>query len=148
VSAAFTEIPTVDLTRWTQVDDPNERDRFAEELLQICHETGFLLLVGHGIEQGWIDRYFAGLEAFFALPEETKAKIDKVASPQFRGWERVGAELTNNRVDYREQLDVCTENPLRMHADDEPAYLRLDGPNQWLEQNDLPGFHDLVGMAL
>ena len=144
VSASFTEIPTLDLARWTQVDDPQERDRFADELLRIGHEAGFLLLVGHGVEQAWIDRYFAALEAFFALPEQTKAKIDKVASAQFRGWERVGAELTNNRVDFREQLDLCTENPIRPRADDQTTYLRLDGPNQWLDETDLPGFRDLV----
>ena len=84
VSAAFTEIPTIDLARWTHSDDSGERDRFAEEFLRISHETGFLLLVGHGVDQAWIDRYFAALEAFFALPEETKATIDKIASVEDR----------------------------------------------------------------
>ena len=53
--------------------------------------------------------YFAALERFFALPDERKATIDKRLSPHFRGWERVGAELTNNRTDYREQLDLSSE---------------------------------------
>lgn len=84
--------------------------------------------------------YFRQLEQFFALPEATKAQIDKRNSAHFRGWERVGAELTNNRVDHREQLDVSTEHSPHP-ADAEPAYLRLDGPNQWLPEHELPGFH-------
>ena len=44
-------------------------------------------------------------------PRTSRPTIDKVRSPHFRGWERVGAELTDNRTDYREQLDVSTENP-------------------------------------
>ena len=88
-------------------------------------------------------RYFDLLQAFFALPEDVKAQIDKVRSPHFRGWERVGAELTDNRIDHREQLDVSTENP-PYPPDAEPPYLRLDGPNQWLPDDVLPGFHRAV----
>ena len=83
------------------------------------------------------------LQAFFELPEDVKAEIDKVRSPHFRGWERVGAELTDNRTDFREQLDVSTENP-PYRADALPPYLRLDGPNQWLPDGVLPGFHRAV----
>ncbi len=88
-------------------------------------------------------RYFALLRAFFDLPEDVKATIDKRRSRHFRGWERVGAELTDNRTDYREQLDVSSEHPARA-ADVEPAYLRLDGPNQWLPEDVLPGFRAAV----
>ena len=64
-------------------------------------------------------------------------------SPHFRGWERVGSELTDNRTDHREQLDVSTENP-PYPPDAVPPYLRLDGPNQWLPDDVLPGFHRAV----
>ena len=58
--------------------------------------------------------------SFFALPDSIKARIDKAQSPWFRGWERVGAELTDLSVDYREQIDVWTELPPRPR-DVEPA---------------------------
>ncbi len=109
----------------------------------MCHEIGFFQLVGHGVPVGFRARYFDLLQAFFALPEDVKAEIDKVRSPHFRGWERVGAELTDNRTDFREQLDVSTENP-PYPADSIPPYLRLDGPNQWLPDEILPGFHRAV----
>ena len=140
-SESFTDIPVVSLEGWQ--GDSDQRAAIGSHVVQVMHDVGFLTLVDHGIEAEFIDRYFAALKAFFDLPDDTKALIDKRLSPHFRGWERVGAELTDNRVDYREQLDVSTENP-PYDADVEPAYLRLDGPNQWLAEDILPGFHELV----
>ncbi len=109
----------------------------------MCHRVGFFSLVDHGVPNDFLGRWWVGLEAFFALPEADKERIDKRRSPHFRGWERVGAELTDNRVDHREQLDVSSEHPAR-DLEVLPAYLRLDGPNQWLDESILPGFHALV----
>jgi isopenicillin N synthase-like dioxygenase len=105
--------------------------------------VGFFSLVDHGIPLEFFERLFGGVERFFALPEEVKATVDKRHSRHFRGWERVGAELTNNRPDFREQLDLSTEHPPRDPAA-QPPYLRLDGPNQWLPEDVVPGFHALV----
>jgi isopenicillin N synthase-like dioxygenase len=140
-TVAFTAIPQVDLARWAGSEA--DRSVLAAEVRTICHEIGFFQLVGHGVPVGFRARYFDLLQAFFELPEDVKAEIDKVRSPHFRGWERVGAELTDNRTDFREQLDVSTENP-PYGADAEPPYLRLDGPNQWLPDDVLPGFHRAV----
>ena len=138
---SFSTIPTVSLHGWTAPDA--DRSAFAGELTAVCHDVGFFYLVDHGVEQDVLDRYFSLLAEFFALPETVKATIDKRLSPHFRGWERVGAELTDNRTDYREQLDVSTENP-PYGLDAQPPYLRLDGPNQWLPEQVLPGFHATV----
>jgi isopenicillin N synthase-like dioxygenase len=138
---AFTTIPVVDLRRWH--DSAAERAALADEVRAVCHEVGFFHLVGHGVPAAFVADYFAALHRFFALPEATKARIDKANSRHFRGWERVGAELTNNRPDHREQLDLSTENP-PYPPDVEPVFLRLDGPNQWLPEDVLPGFHGIV----
>lgn len=139
--AGFTQIPVVSLRSWRGADD--ERRAVADALVRACHEVGFFLLVDHGIDQELIDRYFAALKEFFALPIESKALMAKANSRHFRGWEAIGAELTNNRVDYREQIDLSSEHPAR-DADVHPAYLRLDGPNQWLPDETLPGFREVV----
>ncbi|MBU3689965.1 MAG: isopenicillin N synthase family oxygenase, partial [Actinobacteria bacterium] len=70
-------------------------------------------------------------------------RIAKVNSPYFRGWEDIGSELTDNKVDHREQLDLSTENP-PYPAGTSPAFLRIDGPNQWLPESTLPGFRAAV----
>lgn len=139
----FEAIPVLSLDRWMGTTDPDRRRGFADDLCRTCHDVGFLLLVDHGIESGFFDRYFDALARFFALPERSKATIDKAGSPHFRGWERVGSELTDNRVDHREQLDVSSEHPPRS-GDALPAYLRLDGPNQWPDEHLLPGFRSVV----
>ena len=98
-------LPIIDLAPWFD-GDQNSRLKLCARLGEIGHETGFFYIVRHGISQDVTDRYLSMLKAFFALPEEIKQAIDKSESPQFRGWERLGSELTNNQVDYREQIDI------------------------------------------
>lgn len=137
----FQEIPVVSFAEWAAPDA--DRTAFAERLRAICHEVGFFRLVDHGVDAAFLHDYFTALRAFFALPEHVKAQIDKIDSPWFRGWERVGAELTDNSIDHREQIDVWTE--LDPHPSDVvPEYLRLEGPNQWPSEDVLPGFRALV----
>jgi isopenicillin N synthase-like dioxygenase len=138
---AFREIPVVSLAEWT--DPGTDRAAFADRLRVICHEVGFFRLTGHGVEPAFLNGYFGALRAFFELPTAAKEEIDKTNSPWFRGWERVGAELTDNCVDHREQIDVWTELDPRSR-DVEPAYLRLEGPNQWPHEAAVPGFRQLV----
>jgi isopenicillin N synthase-like dioxygenase len=138
---AFQEIPVVSLAGWTAPDA--DRTAFAEQLRAICHEVGFFQLVDHCIDPSFIDDYFDAMRRFFDLPEAAKASIEKINSPWFRGWERVGAELTDSHVDYREQVDVWTELPARP-LDCQPPYLRLDGPNQWPDDYAVAGFRSLV----
>ena len=135
----FTAIPEVDLAEWST--DPSA---FADRIRRIAHEVGFFQLVGHGVSPAFIERHIEQQRRFFALPEVDKAAIDKMLSPHFRGWERIGAELTGGQPDLREQLDLSVEHPVR-GLDIEPAYLRLDGPNQWLTEETLPGFRAHMG---
>ena len=82
---AFTSIPEFDLSRW-RTGDADERAALADEMRRICHEVGFFQLVCHGVSADFRRRYFELLQAFFALPEDVKAEIDKVRSRHFRGW--------------------------------------------------------------
>jgi isopenicillin N synthase-like dioxygenase len=138
--ADFTALPVVDLSRW---EDDGQRAALAAEVREICHHVGFFQLVGTGITEEDRAAYFAELERFFALPDEVKAGMEKARSPHLRGWERIGSELTDNRTDHREQVDLSTEYPAGQ-ADADPPYLRLYGPNQWLPDEVLPGFREAV----
>ena len=136
----ISEIPVVDLARWR--GSSRERAALAEEVRDICHHVGFLVVVNHGIPARFMTSMFAMMERLFALPEAQKRLIDKHRSRHFRGWEAVGAERTNNRPDMREQVDLWSEHPARA-PDVEPHYLRLLGPNQWLPDELVPGFRGL-----
>ena len=131
----------VDLGRWRGSTD--DRAALVDEVKTICHEVGFFLVVNHGVDRQFVDSIFEMMQQLFALSPEEKSLIDKRRSRHFRGWERVGAERTNNRTDIREQVDTWSETPAR-RPDAEPAYLRLLGPNQWLPDDVLPGFRDLT----
>ncbi len=111
---------------------------FRERLGQVTHDVGFFYLVGHGIPQQLIDRVLDVSRRFFELSEAEKLAIENVHSPQFRGYTRVGKELTNGDVDWREQIDIGEERPARWvpgqsaaSADAAPDFWRLEGPNLW-----------------
>ncbi len=131
------KVPVVDLSRWRGV--PADRANLADEVREICHHVGFLIVTNHGISREFLAETFDLMKRLFALPREQKARIDKRYSRHFRGWEDLGAEYTNGRPDIREQVDLWTENPARP-PDVTPSYLRLLGPNQWLPDDVLPGF--------
>lgn len=142
MSGPFTSIPRLSLLDVGTTDA--ERVAFAQRVVQISHDVGFFTLVDHGVDCEVVDGWFGMVEDFFALAEDVKSLIDKRHSRHFRGWERVGAELTDNRVDHREQVDVSSEHE-PYPPDVEPLFLRLDGPNQWLPDEVLPGFRPVVG---
>ncbi|WP_062994587.1 isopenicillin N synthase family dioxygenase [Nocardia mikamii] len=116
-------LPVLDLT--TADADPQ---RFRSELRATTHEFGFFYLVGHGVAPERGAELLALARRFFALPEPAKQEISQLRSPQFRGYSRLGGELTNGRVDWREQIDIGPEAEAIAGAE---GYWRLQGPNLW-----------------
>jgi isopenicillin N synthase-like dioxygenase len=141
INAAFIDVPVLDLS--ARHGSQAQRAEIADTMRQICHHIGFLVVTNHGVSQSLLDDVFRLSRALFALPLEQKMFIDKCKSRHFRGWEPVGTEHTNNRPDYREQVDLWSEHSSRA-VNAEPAYLRLLGPNQWLPEALLPGFQDTL----
>ena len=133
------DIPVID---FSHCQGPN-RATMAEQLQHICHEIGFFVIENHGVDTAMTERAFAYSRQFFDLPLEKKQYIDKTASPHFRGWEAVGTEFTNNRKDYREQIDLWSEHPTST-VPNAPYYQNLLGPNQWLPEDLLQGFKTLM----
>ncbi|QZS57940.1 isopenicillin N synthase family oxygenase [Rhodococcus opacus] len=86
-----------------------------------------------------LDRVFTVAREFFALPDDSKQSIAMLNSPHFRGYNRVGGELTNGETDWREQIDIGPERQPIPGAD---GYLRLQGPNQW--PADLPDLEKTI----
>lgn len=107
---------------------PEAAESFRKALRRATHEVGFLHL-RHGIPRDVVDALFAVARRFFDLPDAEKAAIAMTRSPWFRGYTRVGGELTEGVPDWREQIDVQAEREPTVV--EEPPYLRLEGPNQW-----------------
>jgi isopenicillin N synthase-like dioxygenase len=131
VPAPETALPVLDVAAFRHADASPEAGRFVAELGRAVHEIGFFYVVGHGIPEQLATDVLAVARRFFALPEEARLAIENVRSPQFRGYTPFGHEHTNGRVDLRDQIDIGRELPARRLGPDEPAWLRLRGPNLW-----------------
>jgi isopenicillin N synthase-like dioxygenase len=119
---SVTALPVVDLRA--------ESTRLRKGLREAAHEVGFFYLTGHEVPDELAGRLLAAARRLFELPEADKNAIAMVRSPHFRGYTRLGGELTRGRVDWREQIDIGPERP-SIGGPDKPAYLWLQGPNQW-----------------
>ncbi|WP_434969869.1 isopenicillin N synthase family dioxygenase [Microbacterium sp. bgisy207] len=133
-------VPVLDLSNLDA--GPAAAAQFRADLRQATHEVGFFALVGHGASPALQDRLLATSRAFFALPDADKLAIENLKSPQFHGYTRLGGELTQGRVDWREQIDIGPGREAVTRGPDDPAYIALDGPNQWPEA--LPELREVI----
>lgn len=131
VTSLPSELPTVDLRA-----DPG---RLRDGLRRAGHEVGFFYLTGHGVPPDLVTRVLDAARRLFALPQRDKDAVAMVHSPHFRGYTRLGGELTRGEVDWREQIDVGPERP-PIDGLDGSDYRWLQGHNQWpAALPDLPG---------
>ncbi|NOT62935.1 MAG: isopenicillin N synthase family oxygenase [Acidobacteria bacterium] len=98
-----------------------ERRAFNDELRAACHETGAFYLTHHGIPATLCQAVLQDAESFFALPPESKAKLNIRHSKHFRGY----SHMANER-DWREQMHFGLELPAP-----HDATRSLQGPNLW-----------------
>ena len=129
--AAVGHLPVLDVGAYRAGDRTGSAATFVDELRAACHGPGFFIVTGHGIDRKMCAEVLEVSREFFALPDADKLAVENVRSAQFRGYTRVGHEHTNGRPDWREQLDFGAERAVREPAPGEPAYWRLQGPNQW-----------------
>ena len=129
VSPVKDPIPLLDFRHFDA--GPAVRTAFLSQLRTAAHEVGFFYLDGHGIAPDLQRDSMNLARRFFALPQAQKLAIEMVNSPHFRGYNRVASEYTRGRRDWREQLDIGSENPAPSTDPAAPAWARLRGPNQW-----------------
>lgn len=121
-------LPTLDLPVLDLAQADADPDSFRAQLREAAHQHGFFYLTGHGVPAGQSAEVLSLARQFFELPPEAKDEISQLRSPQFRGYSRLGGELTNGKVDWREQIDI---GPEREVIADAHGYWRLQGPNLW-----------------
>jgi isopenicillin N synthase-like dioxygenase len=99
-------------------------------------------LCGHGVDPALESRLLAATEQFFALDPACKRALSIDRSPHFRGYTRLGAELTGGRADWREQLDLGADEAAGQPYPGAPAWHRLRGPNPWPDR--VPALRPIV----
>ena len=118
------------VTTLPEVDLRHPAGQLRERLREVAHEVGFFYLTGHDVPDGLIHRMLAAARRLFALSRAEKDAVAMVRSPHFRGYTRLGGELTRGEVDWREQIDIGPERE-PIGGPGKPDYLWLQGPNQW-----------------
>ncbi len=129
VSLMKVNLPVLDLTLWYAGGE--SRRRFLAELGAAARDVGFFYLTGHGLAQSQQQAVLQLAADFFALPQADKNTVQMVNSPHFRGYTRLGGELTLGKADQREQFDIMAEHSAPQVQSGEPAWWKLYGPNQW-----------------
>lgn len=130
MTATSPSIPVLDLSR-ARGEDGSFTTEFIDRLRDAAHRVGFFQLTGFGAAEGQAEGVLEIAARFFALPLEDRLALDNRNSPHFRGYTRMGHEITAGRPDAREQLDVSADrDPVTGYPATEPYWL-LQGPNQW-----------------
>jgi isopenicillin N synthase-like dioxygenase len=122
----FRHIPIIDVSELV-AGGPCPR-AVADRLGGACRESGFFYVVGHGVDQALQGRLRELSREFFAQDLETKLAIRMALGGRaWRGYFRVGDELTSGKPDQKEGLYFGAELPAA-----DPRVLAgtpLHGPN-------------------
>ncbi|KAL3461197.1 hypothetical protein BJX64DRAFT_300212 [Aspergillus heterothallicus] len=126
-------IPVIDISGYLE-HDPAKTKEIITSLHSAFQNPGFLQVTGHAIPASLRSRTLSALSTFFSLPLETKLSVHRNNSPCLRGYEVVGEQTLEAAVggDQKEGFMIGPERPEHGRF--------LQGPNQWVAEEVLPGF--------
>ncbi len=134
---AVAEIPVIDIAPLVTDAAPAP---VASQLGAACREHGFFYITGHGVDDALCQRLESLSREFFARSVDEKLRINMALGGRaWRGYFRVGDELTSGKPDLKEGVYFGQEL-----ADDHPAVVArtpLHGRNLWPE---VPRFRETV----
>ncbi|MDO6459407.1 2-oxoglutarate and iron-dependent oxygenase domain-containing protein [Granulosicoccaceae sp. 1_MG-2023] len=134
-------IPLIDISPLYK-SDPGAIKQVADAIDKACRESGFFYITGHPISRERIREIRSLANAFFALPESEKQKIDIRHSANHRGWGHSASEQLDpdNPFDCKESFDMALNLPADhpLVGPERPLY----GPNQYPQA--LPDFQEKV----
>ncbi|WP_420451500.1 ANTAR domain-containing protein [Ilumatobacter sp.] len=123
----------VDVEREIRVIDlsaSSSQGAIDDAIWSAASEIGFFQVVGHGIDVDEVERAFALAEAFFALPEDTKARRS-MPSGTNSGWEfRSQKRPSTGTLDHKETFQVTIS--------------RMDTHDLWPTEDELAGFRSTM----
>lgn len=143
--------PRIPVLNLCWAEDSIRRPVLLRQLYRALFDVGFLYVSNHGVPESTILGLVNSLPVLFDLPSEEKARMTKLNSPHFLGYSGFAEETTLGKQDLREQFDFGTElNPTYKKdcLEDENVdgrdftelYWKLRGPNQWPDDDLVPGF--------
>jgi isopenicillin N synthase-like dioxygenase len=106
----FSHIPIIDVSGLT--GSAADRQAVARQVGGACRESGFFYTVGHGVDENLQRRLQELSRQFFAQDVDSKLRIRMALGGRaWRGYFRVGDELTSGKPDQKEGLYFGAELP-------------------------------------
>lgn len=84
-------IPRLDLALYL-AGTAEEKKNFSDDIGKAFNDTGFVTITNHGLSKELIQQLYIEVQNFFALPEETKLKYEKLELAGQRGYTSKGRE--------------------------------------------------------
>ncbi|MBG6085070.1 isopenicillin N synthase family dioxygenase [Zhihengliuella flava] len=125
-----TSVPVLDLST-ARTDDGGFNPEFIDALRDAAHNVGFFQITGYGARDGQPAELLDTVAEFFKRPLDERLELDNRNSAQFRGYTRLGKEITQGRADSREQIDFGPEREALAEVPEGQSFMKLQGPNQW-----------------
>ncbi|KAG4943630.1 hypothetical protein AAZX31_17G162700 [Glycine max] len=130
----FSSIPIIDISPLlAKADDPKMAEdpgvlEVVKQLDKACTEAGFFYVKGHGFPETLLKEVRDVTRRFFELSYEEKAKIKMTPAAGFRGYQRLGENITKGVPDMHEAIDCYREVTKDMYGDLGKV---MEGSNQW-----------------
>ncbi|KAG1358960.1 putative 2-oxoglutarate-dependent dioxygenase [Cocos nucifera] len=111
----FKTIPVIDIGPLVEkIDDPKmANDPEVKEVIRMldkaCKDAGFFYVKGHGIADSLVKEVRDITHKFFGLPYEDKLKIKMTPASGYRGYQRIGENITKGKPDMHEAIDCYRE---------------------------------------
>ncbi|KAK4949759.1 hypothetical protein LTR10_011601 [Elasticomyces elasticus] len=129
------EIPLINISGYIK-GDQEQTARIAAELHAACQSPGFFQITGHTVSTNLRAHLLAKLAEFYRLPASQKKALHRSQSKCLRGYEMVGEQkLEGGFSDQKEGFMIGPEFPLDAGF--------LQGPNQWPDDEAIPGFREV-----
>lgn len=129
-------IPSVDLRDFTS-GDPQRKQKFVREIGSAFEEIGFVALSGHFLSDSLVSSLYKEVKAFFALPQEVKAKYEIEGIGGQRGYTSFGKEHAKGRS----EGDLKEFWHFGQYVEDNPVLEAQYPANVLVEE--LPGFNQV-----
>ncbi|XP_010503690.1 PREDICTED: probable 2-oxoglutarate-dependent dioxygenase At3g49630 isoform X2 [Camelina sativa] len=132
----FKSLPVIDISPLLlKCDDPDMAEdagvaEVVQQLDRACRDAGFFYVIGHGISEDLINRVREITREFFKLPYDEKLKIKMTPAAGYRGYQRIGENVTKGVPDIHEAIDCYKELKQGEYGDTGKV---MEGPNQWPE---------------
>ena len=106
-------LPSVDITPYLEDPSSTGGQKVIDDVRAACTSTGFFQLLGHSVPKTLQDSLFTASRKFFALPSETKLRLDNKKSVGFRGYDVMASQSFETDVlpDFREGFISGTDMP-------------------------------------